>query len=194
VAGSFNRPLMAPVMGELVGREKRQPLTARVRSLLDVAAFRFPGSKVARVLAECAGSDLAGRGRAFGRLGVAGVQGGVGARSARMQAARAGRLPRCRRARVARRRLSGWALGLAAARGVGLGVTRGRGFWHAGRGRPAGSDARAPGVGALGALPRHGRRRALQEREQGREKREGGVAAAAARGRERSARLHQSGG
>jgi hypothetical protein len=67
VAGSFNRPLMAPVMGELVGREKRQPLTARVRSLLDVAAFRFPGSKVARVLAECAGSDLAGRGRALGR-------------------------------------------------------------------------------------------------------------------------------
>ena len=77
VAGSFNRPLMAPVMGELVGREKRQPLTARVRSLLDVAAFRFPGSKVARVLAECAGSDLACRGRALGRLGVAGVQGGV---------------------------------------------------------------------------------------------------------------------
>jgi hypothetical protein len=41
-----------------------------------------------------------------------------------------------------------------------------------------------------------GRRRALQEREQGREKREkrekreGGVAAAAARGRERSGRLH----
>jgi hypothetical protein len=31
------------------------------------AAFRFPGSKVARVLAECAGSDLAGRGRALGR-------------------------------------------------------------------------------------------------------------------------------
>jgi hypothetical protein len=60
-----------------VGREKRQPLTARVRSLFDVAAFRFPGSKVARVLAECARSDLAGRGRALGRLGVAGVQGGV---------------------------------------------------------------------------------------------------------------------
>jgi hypothetical protein len=38
VAGSFNRSLIAPVMGELVGREKRQPLTARVRSLLDVAA------------------------------------------------------------------------------------------------------------------------------------------------------------
>jgi hypothetical protein len=72
VAGSFNRQLMAPVMGELVGREKRQPLTARVQSLLDVAVFRFPGSKVAWVLAECAGSDLAGRAsrRLRSRVGV----------------------------------------------------------------------------------------------------------------------------
>jgi hypothetical protein len=41
------------------------------------------------------------------------------------------------------------------------------------RGRGEGR-ARVPGVGALGALPRHGRRRALQEREQGIRENRGG--------------------
>jgi hypothetical protein len=76
VAGVFNRPLMAPVMGELVGREKgkRQPLTAQHQGA-DVVPARGVAGRGQSAAGEgvrrgsCAGWSASGRGL-LGALGA----------------------------------------------------------------------------------------------------------------------------